>query len=120
MTPLRPLAHPGRDQPPARAPVRTATPARLSSPTRPAHLPGTGTHTPGVVADGAGDFGGGCGHRLDPPKLAHLPAGPYVGLGVWYAVLRVWFVLLGAHRQRAAYLTRLVVATGWVLFWGPG
>ena len=76
------------------------------------------------------------------PKLAHLPKGPFVALGVGYAVLSIWFVLLGAYRQRAnthafaerrftglrggmvaalsVYMTALVVATGWVLFWGPG
>jgi len=76
------------------------------------------------------------------PKLAHLPPAPYVGLGVGYAVLSIWFVLLGAYRQRAndhafaerryvrlkqgmvtaltVYMTALVVATAWVLFWGPG
>jgi len=76
------------------------------------------------------------------PELAHLPAGPYVALGVGYAVLSIWFVLLGAHRQRAndhafaerryvglkrgmvtvltVYMTLLVVATAGVLFWGPG
>jgi hypothetical protein len=76
------------------------------------------------------------------PKLAHLPKGPFVALGGGYAVLSIWFVLLGAYRQRAndhalaedrfvglgagtvvaltIYMTGLVVATGWVLFWGPG
>ena len=76
------------------------------------------------------------------PKLAHLPPAPFVGLGAGYAVLSIWFVLLGAYRQRAndhafaerryvglkrgmvtaltVYITLLVVATAWVLFWGPG
>ena len=76
------------------------------------------------------------------PKLSHLPKGPYIGLGAGYAALSLWFVLLGAHRQRAndralaerryvglkwgmvmaltLYMTVLVAATGWVLFWGPG
>jgi uncharacterized membrane protein YidH (DUF202 family) len=76
------------------------------------------------------------------PKLAHLPAGPFVGLGAGYAALSIWFILLGAYRQWAnerafaerrflglrpgmvtaltVYMTALVVATTWVLFWGPG
>jgi uncharacterized membrane protein YidH (DUF202 family) len=76
------------------------------------------------------------------PKLSHLPKGPYIGLGAGYAALSLWFVLLGAHRQRAndhafaerryvglgrgmvaaltLYMTVLVAATVWVLFWGPG
>jgi uncharacterized membrane protein YidH (DUF202 family) len=76
------------------------------------------------------------------PKLAHLPKGPFVALGGGYAVLSIWFVLLGAYRQRAndhafvehrfvrlsrtmisaltVYMTVLVAATAWVLFWGPG
>jgi uncharacterized membrane protein YidH (DUF202 family) len=32
------------------------------------------------------------------PKLAQLPKGPSVGLGVEYAVLSIWFILLGAAR----------------------
>ena len=35
------------------------------------------------------------------PKLAHLPKGPFVALGAGYAVLSIWFVLLGAYHQRA-------------------
>jgi uncharacterized membrane protein YidH (DUF202 family) len=76
------------------------------------------------------------------PKLSHQPKGPFIGLGAGYAALSIWFVLLGARRQRAndhalaerryvrlergmvtaltLYMTVLVVATGWVLFWGPG
>ena len=76
------------------------------------------------------------------PKLAHLPEGPFVGLGAGYAALSLWFVLLGAYRQQAndhafaerryvglrrgmvtaltVYMTALVAATAWVLFWGPG
>ena len=76
------------------------------------------------------------------PKLTNLPKGPFIGLGAGYAALSLWFVLLGAHRQRAndralaerryvglkwgmvmaltLYMTVLVAATGWVLFWGPG
>ena len=76
------------------------------------------------------------------PKLAHLPKAPYVGLGAGYAALSLWFVLLGAYRQwtveralarrrylglsqhmltaLSVYMTALVAATAWVLFWGPG
>ncbi len=76
------------------------------------------------------------------PKLTNLPKGPFIGLGVGYAVLSIWFVLLGAYRQRTnehslaerrylglkqgmvtaltVYMTALVVATCWVLYWGRG
>lgn len=76
------------------------------------------------------------------PKLAQLPKGPFVELGAGYLGLSLWFVLLGAYRQRTGeqalaqrrylglsprmvtaltvYLTGLVAATGWVMFWGPG
>lgn len=76
------------------------------------------------------------------PDLSHLPKGPFIGLGAGYAALSIWFVLLGAYRQRAnehalaerhflglkqsmvaaltVYMTALIVATGWVLLWGPG
>jgi uncharacterized membrane protein YidH (DUF202 family) len=35
------------------------------------------------------------------PKLAQLPKGPFLALGAGYAALSLWFVLLGAYRQRA-------------------
>jgi hypothetical protein len=76
------------------------------------------------------------------PKLTNLPKAPFVGLGAGYAVLSLWLVLLGAYRHVASnralaqrrflgvnrgmvlalsvYMTALVVATAWVLFWGPG
>jgi uncharacterized membrane protein YidH (DUF202 family) len=76
------------------------------------------------------------------PKLTQLPKGPFIGLGAGYGALSIWFVLLGAYRQRAndsalaerrflglkrgtvtaltVYMTALGVATGWVLFRGPG
>lgn len=76
------------------------------------------------------------------PKLSHLPKAPYIGLGAGYAALSIWLVLLSAYRQRTnenalaehrylglkpgmvtaltVYITALVVATCWVLFWGPG
>jgi uncharacterized membrane protein YidH (DUF202 family) len=76
------------------------------------------------------------------PKLAQLPKGPFVGLGAGYLGLSLWFVLLGGYRQRTGgqalahrrylglnprmvtaltvYLTALVAATAWVMFWGPG
>ena len=65
---------------------------------------------------------------------------PFIGLGAGYAALSIWFVLLGAYRQRAnehalaerhflglkqsmvaalsVYMTALIVATGWVLLMG--
>jgi uncharacterized membrane protein YidH (DUF202 family) len=76
------------------------------------------------------------------PKLTELPKAPFVGLGAGYAGLSLWFVLLGAYRQWAnehalaqrrylglsrgmvtalsVYMTMLIAATAWVLFWGPG
>jgi putative membrane protein len=76
------------------------------------------------------------------PKLTDLPKGPFIGLGAGYAALSIWFVLLGAYRQRTnepalaerrylglrpgmvtvltVYMTALMLATCWVLFWGPG
>ena len=76
------------------------------------------------------------------PKLTNLPKAPFIGLGAGYAVLSIWFILLGAYRQRTnehalaerrylgvkpgmvtaltVYTTALVVATCWVLYWGPG
>jgi hypothetical protein len=76
------------------------------------------------------------------PKLTQLPKAPFVGLGAGYAALSLWFVLLGAYRQwtgeralarrrylglnrhmvtaLSVYMTALVAATAWVLFWGPG
>jgi uncharacterized membrane protein YidH (DUF202 family) len=76
------------------------------------------------------------------PKLTQLPEAPYIGLGAGYAVLSLWFVLLGAYRQwtgeralaqhrylgltrhmltaLSIYMAALIAATAWVLFWGPG
>ena len=76
------------------------------------------------------------------PKLTDLPDGPFVALGAGYLGLSLWFVLMAAYRQRTGqqalaqhryvglsprmvtaltvYLTGLVAATGWVMFWGPG
>jgi putative membrane protein len=76
------------------------------------------------------------------PKLVKLPKGPYVAIGVGYLVLSLWFVLLGAQRQRAndralierrfvalsrsmitamsVYMAVLIVITAWVLIRGPG
>ena len=76
------------------------------------------------------------------PKLVKLPKGPYVAIGAGYLVLSLWFVLVGAHRQRAndralaerrfiglsrkmitamtAYMAVLIVATALVLIRGPG
>ena len=75
------------------------------------------------------------------PKLVKLPKGPYVAIGVGYLVLSLWFVLLGAQRQRAndralierrfvalsrsmimamsVYMAVLIVMTAWVLIRGP-
>ena len=75
------------------------------------------------------------------PKLTNLPKAPFIGLGAGYAVLSIWFILLGAYRQRTnehalaerrylgvkpgmvtaltVYITALVVATCWVLYRGP-
>jgi len=30
------------------------------------------------------------------PKLTNLPKAPFIGLGAGYAVLSIWFILLGA------------------------
>ncbi len=76
------------------------------------------------------------------PKLTGLPKAPFIGLAAGYAALSLWFVLLGAYRQwtgehalaqrrylglnrgmvtaLSVYMTALVAATAWVLFWGPG
>jgi hypothetical protein len=76
------------------------------------------------------------------PKLTNLPKTPFVWLGAGYAVLALSFVLVGLYRQwesnwalarrrfvglnrgmilaLSLYMTALVVATAWVLFWGPG
>ncbi len=76
------------------------------------------------------------------PKVTHLPKAPFIGLGAGYAALSLWFVLLGAYRQwtgeyalarrrylglnrgmliaLSVYMTALMAATAWVLFWGPG
>jgi hypothetical protein len=75
------------------------------------------------------------------PKLAQLPKAPFVVLGGGYAALSLWFVLLGGYRYLAGevalarrsylglrrgmvialsgYLTALLAATAWVMYWGP-
>jgi uncharacterized membrane protein YidH (DUF202 family) len=75
------------------------------------------------------------------PKLAQLPKAPFVVLGAGYAGLSLWFVLRGTYRNwtvdralaqgryrllnrymiiaLSSYMTVLVAATTWVLFWVP-
>ena len=75
------------------------------------------------------------------PKLAQLQKAPFVALGGGYAALSLWFVLLGGYRYLAGevalarrsylglrrgmvialsgYLTALLAATAWVMYWGP-